>query len=96
MSGVASLTANFRKGEVDGMLSNLASFEADIEDASFATDEVTVTAGDLDPDAKWTGELSGAFYGAQAIEAGGVFSFATEDNEGGAFTGAFGTARTDK
>ena len=96
MSGPASLTANFRKGEVDGMLSTLASFKADIEDASFATDAVKVTAGELDADDKWTGGLSGAFYGDEAIEAGGVFNFATKDNKGGAFTGAFGTARTDK
>ena len=96
MSGEASLTAYFRKGEVDGMLSTLASFKADIEDASFATDAVKVTADDLDADDKWTGGLSGGFYGDEAIEAGGVFNFATKDNKGGAFIGAFGTARTDK
>ena len=96
MSGAASLEANFRKGEVDGKLSDLASFKADIEDASFATDAVKVTAGDLDADDKWTGGLSGAFYGDEAIEAGGVFNFATKDNKGGAFIGAFGTARTDE
>ena len=96
LSGTASLTANFRKGEVNGILSDLATFKADIEDASFATDAVKVTAADLDADDKWTGGLSGAFYGDQAIEAGGVFNFATNDNKGGAFTGAFGTNRTDK
>ena len=55
-----------------------------------------MTADDLDADDKWTGGLSGGFYGAKAIEAGGVFDFATKDNKGGAFTGAFGTNRTDK
>ena len=96
MGGAASLEANFRKGAVDGTLSDLATFEADIDGASFETDGVEVTASSLDADAKWTGGLSGAFYGDDAMESGGVFSFATKDNEGGAFTGAFGTVRTDE
>ena len=96
MGGAASLEANFRKGAVDGTLSGLATFEADIDGTSFETDGVEVTASNLDADAKWTGGLSGAFYGDDAMESGGVFGFATKDNEGGAFTGAFGTVRTDE
>ena len=96
MDGAASMTANFRKGEVDGALTGLATFEADIEGSSFSTDEVDVIGSNLDADANWTGDLSGGFYGDDAIESGGVFSFATKDNEGGAFTGAFGTVRTDE
>ena len=90
------MEANFRKGAVDGMLSGLATFEADIDGTSFETDGVEVIATSLDADAKWTGGLSGAFYGDDAMESGGVFSFATKNNEGGAFTGAFGTVRTDE
>ena len=38
----------------------------------------------------FTGSFSGGFYGAKAAEAGGIFDFASEDNEAGAFRGAFG------
>ena len=34
--------------------------------------------------------MSGAFYGTLADEAGGVFDFASDDMEDGAFRGAFG------
>jgi hypothetical protein len=42
---------------------------------------------------KFTGSFEGAFYGPLGAEAGGVFDFASEDNEDGAFTGSFGGAR---
>ena len=34
--------------------------------------------------------VSGGFYGTRAAEAGGVFSFTSDGNEDGAFSGAFG------
>ena len=34
------------------------------------------------PLADFTGSFSGGFYGANAAEAGGIFNFASEDNEG--------------
>ena len=46
-------------------------------------------------EADFEGEFSGAFYGTQAAEAGGVFDFTSEDTEGGEFRGAFGGDRTD-
>ena len=95
-SNKATMTANFRKGEIEGILTDLVDFEADITGSSFSTDKVDVTSSNLDADAKWTGDLSGGFYGDDAIESGGVFSFTTKDDEGGAFTGAFGTVRTDE
>ena len=40
-----------------------------------------------------TGTFNGAFFGSKAAEAGGVFHFTSEDNEDGAFAGAFGGDR---
>ena len=52
--------------------------------------EAAATGSGLDASADFEGSFSGGFYGAKAAEAGGVFDFASEDNEGGAFRGAFG------
>ena len=41
-------------------------------------------------DAKLDGSFKGGFFGTLAAEAGGVFAFWTDDNEGGAVNGAFG------
>ena len=58
---------------------------------------VTMLSG-LDSTGKFTGSFSGGFYGTKAAEAGGIFDFASDDdndgaNEGGAFRGAFGADR---
>ena len=39
--------------------------------------------------------VNGAFFGSRGAEAGGVFDYASNDNEDGAFRGAFGGNRTD-
>ena len=102
--GVASMEANFGKGEVDVTLTGLATLEGTIDGNTFSgtkaallndADEEGEAADMLGPDAKFVGDFSGAFFGNLAAEAGGVFAFASDDdndgaNEGGAFRGAFG------
>jgi hypothetical protein len=91
--GDASMSANFGLGKVTATLDGLATLEGDIAGSRFGGEKATVMAGDphgLDSDGKYTGEFMGAFYGTLASEAGGVFDFASEDNEDGAFRGAFG------
>ena len=101
-SGVASMEADFGTGEVDVMLKGLASFDGTIDGNTFSgmkaatlldsdiTAEGLNGAGGLAADGKFEGNFSGAFFGPLAAEAGGVFDFASDDNEGGAFRGAFG------
>ena len=97
--GDASVTADFQTSEVDVDLTGLASFDAEIDRGAaiplFITTEanVTGTVGGLNPAAKYSGRLVGAFFGPQGAEAGGTFSFRTKDDKDGAFRGAFGTAR---
>ena len=89
--GAATLTANFENGDFTALLAGLATLEGAITGNTFTGVSASdITHGDLDADADFTGEFNGAFFGSKAAEAGGVFAFATEDNEGGAFTGAFG------
>ena len=104
--GLASMNANFGNGEVDVMLTGLASLEGTIDGdgntfsgtkAALLNDVgVDDEAADLlGADAKFAGNFSCAFFGNLAAEAGGVFDFASDDdndgaNEGGAFRGAFG------
>ena len=98
-TGDAAVTADFQTSEVDVDLTGLATFEADIDRGAaiplFITTEanVTGTVGGLNPAAKYSGQLTGAFFGPQGAEAGGTFSFGTKDHKDGAFRGAFGTAR---
>ena len=95
LSGAAELMANFEKGDFTAMLVGLATLKGDITGNTFHGYEVSdIDRGDLDPDAdNFIGNFNGGFFGSGAAEAGGVFAFATEDNEGGAFTGAFGGRR---
>ena len=91
--GDASMEANFGMGKVTAMLTGLATLEGDIDGATFSGTEATVMDGNphgLDSDGKFEGTVNGAFYGDKAAEAGGVFDFASEDMEDGAFRGAFG------
>ena len=95
--GVAELTADFVDDEVTVNLMGLAMLEGDISGNTFSGTKATV--GDdnmhsLTGDADFEGAFSGAFFGVGAAEAGGVFSFGSDDdNEDGAFAGAFGGAR---
>ena len=96
-SGAASVIANFGKGTIEATLTDLATLEGDISVNTFSgtkASEISDTHG-LDADADFDGSFKGGFYGPKAVEAGGVFEFASEDNEGGAFRGAFGGQRTD-
>ena len=98
-SGDAAMTADFRMGTIDIDLTGLASLEADITGSTFTgTEAPTIDAGDpydLESDGKFTGSVNGGFFGDEAAEAGGVFDYASEDNEGGAFRGGFGGRRID-
>ena len=102
--GVASMEANFGKGEVDVTLTGLATLEGTIDGNTFSGTKAALlndadvqdeAADMLGADAKFEGDFSGAFFGNLAAEAGGVFAFVSDDdndgaNEGGAFRGAFG------
>ena len=95
----ATLTADFGKGDFTAVLTGLATLTGDIDGNTFSGDEAkllndaaeTGEAADLlGADGKFTGSFSGGFYGAKAVEAGGIFDFATDGNKDGAFRGAFG------
>ena len=100
-SGDAALEADFTKATIKATLMGLATLEGAIDTNTFSGTKATAMAGDphgLDSDGKFTGSFSGGFYGTKAAEAGGVFDFASDDdddgaNEGGAFRGAFGADR---
>ena len=95
--GTAVVTADFEDDDIMVNLMGLAMLEGDISDNTFSGTKATV--GDdnthrLTGDADFTGSFEGAFFGVGAAEAGGVFSFGSDDdNEDGAFAGAFGGAR---
>ena len=92
-SGVASLMADFDKAEVTATLTGLAILEGDIDTNTFEGTKATVMDDDphgLDSDGEFTGLFRGGFYGAKAAEAAGIFDFTSEDQEAGAFRGAFG------
>ena len=98
--GAATLTANFGKGDITAMLMGLARLDGDITGNAFSGTKATVDGNnmfDLTDGADFTGTFNGAFFGSQAAEAGGVFNFNSEDNdnEDGAFAGAFGGDRDD-
>ena len=91
--GAASVTADFGDAEIFATLTGLATLEGDIDGNTFDGTKATVMDDNdynLNSDGKFTGYVAGGFYGESAAEAGGVFDFASEDNEEGAFRGAFG------
>ena len=95
LNGVADLEANFEKATIDVDLVGLAKLKGAIDTNTFSGTKATVGANAFGltedgEDGMFTGSFSGGFYGAKAAEAGGVFDFASEDNEAGAFRGAFG------
>ena len=95
-NGMASLDANFGKGEITADLQGLAMLEGEISTNTFmGTMASDIAHATLDSNADFEGTFSGGFFGVKADEAGGIFDFATEGNEGGAFVGAFGAGRTD-
>jgi hypothetical protein len=95
-NGAANMTANFSKGTVSAALTGLATLTGKIDGSAFDGTKATVMSTNalgLDSSGTFEGEMSGAFYGALATEAGGVFHFASEDMHEGAFSGAFGGKR---
>ena len=88
----AKLIADFGKGDFTAELTGLATLTGDIDGNTFSGDKAKVVANgfNLTTTAEFTGEFSGGFYGAKAVEAGGIFDFTSEDAEDGAFRGAFG------
>ena len=98
-SGAASLMADFGDGEITATLTGLATLEGDISGSEFSGTKATVADDNTSnltassDDVAFSGSFMGGFYGSKAAEAGGVFDFASEDNEAGAFRGAFGADR---
>ena len=98
-NGDASMYANFEMGGVDVTLTDLATLEGTIDGNTFSgskaptIEAAAVDKGGLAVAGKFTGSFSGAFFGPKAKEAGGIFDYSSEDNEDGAFRGAFGGVR---
>ena len=101
-TGDSEIVADFEMGDVDITLTDLATLEGTIIDGNtfsgskaptIAAAAADIENGGLDVAGKFTGSLSGAFFGPKAKEAGGVFDYSSEDNEDGAFRGAFGGVR---
>ena len=97
--GVARMEANFSKAEVDVILTGLATVNGSIDGNTFSGDKAptmpTAPEGGLDAAGKFEGSFQGAFFGPLGAEAGGVFDYSSEDNEDGAFRGAFGGNQAD-
>ena len=99
-NGEATMEANFSRSEVDITLTGLATLEGDIDGNTFSGDgEATSVAatplGGLTASADFDGSVQGAFFGTLGAEAGGVFDYSSDDNEDGAFRGAFGGKQAD-
>ena len=98
-NGDASMYADFEMGGVDVTLAGLARLEGTIDGNTFSgskaptIEAAAVDNGGLAVAGKFTGSFSGAFFGPTAKESGGVFDYSSEDNEAGAFRGAFGGVR---
>ena len=92
VNNAATLEADFSMGEITATLTGLADLTGDIAGNTFSGDEAMVPATNMYSlgTGKFTGTFSGGFYGAKAVEAGGIFDFTSEDAEDGAFRGAFG------
>ena len=95
--GPASITADFGDGDFTAILTGLATLTGEIAGNTFAGTKADTTGNrvGLTGGADFTGAFNGGFFGSKAAEAGGVFSFDSEDNdnEDGEFAGAFGGDR---
>ena len=92
LNNAATLTADFGKATISANLTGLATLTGAIAGNTFSGTKAKLAAtpmGGLTA-ADFTGSFSGGFYGAKAVEAGGIFDFTSEDAEDGAFRGAFG------
>jgi len=96
--GAAMVEANFRSHMIHADLTGLAMLKGSIAGNEFSG---TMASGVSDmhgltstaAGGEFSGAFSGAFYGDQAMEVGGVFDFMSEDMKAGAFRGAFGGSR---
>ena len=97
VSGPATLTADFSKGDITADLTDLATLKGDIAGNTFSGTEATVGTDNVynltGGEDNFTGTFGGGFYGAKAAEAGGIFDFTSTDKENGEFRGAFGGAK---
>ena len=96
-NGLATMAAHFGRNTVAVTLNGLASLSGNISGNTFSGDSVPtgVDSGlGLASTGSFSGTLSGAFFGPQAAEAGGVFDYDSVASISGAFRGAFGGART--
>ena len=92
LNNAATLTADFGKATISADLTGLATLTGAIAGNTFSGTKAKLAAtpmGGLTA-ADFTGSFSGGFYGAKAVEAGGIFDFTSEGAEDGAFRGAFG------
>ena len=92
LNNAAELTADFGKATISADLTGLATLTGDIAGNTFSGTKAKLAASPMGglTAADFTGSFSGGFYGAKAVEAGGIFDFTSEDAENGAFRGAFG------
>ena len=92
--GVTSIKADFGEGDITVNLMMLAKLTGDIDGNTFEGDTaetMAATVGGVKAGSKdFTGTFTGGFFGDAAAEAGGAFSFTSEDDEDGGFAGAFG------
>ena len=85
------MSAKFGEGEITANLTGLATLSGDISGNTFSgTKASDIAHSSLDAEGEFTGKFRGGFYGIKAAEAGGIFDFTSEDQEDGAFRGAFG------
>ena len=95
--GTSSMKADFGMDTVKVTLDRLATLDGTISENTFSGDAkpklMNVLAGGLVNADDFTGSFSGAFFGPDAAEAGGVFDYESEGNKNGAFRGSFGVAK---
>lgn len=97
-NGTATLTANLNKSTLTANLMGLATLTGTLTGTTFEGTKAAIdedNAYGLNADGTFTGTFSGGFYGADALEAGGIFDFTSKDIVDGAFRGALGGHRTD-
>ncbi len=98
----STVTADFAKATVMVDLHSLAKLEGTIAGDRFSGTKVSSVTGMVGETAVltasadgsgYTGSFSGGFFGPQAAEVGGVFSYTSKDKKNGEFRGSFGGAK---
>ena len=97
--GKVAMEVDFGNNDVDIELTNLAVLDGKIDGNEFSgTDasyhDVTTNVSGLASDGDFEGSFEGGFFKVNAVNAGGVFMFTSDDdNEEGAFAGSFGAVQ---